>query len=143
MKYLLDTNVICETIKPKPHSGVASFLREAAPEDLFLSVLTIGEIRKGIIKLTPKNEKRQKLQLWLEHDLVNYFSSRILPINIDIAEKWGYVLGSNNDPLPAIDSLIASTALCYNLVLVTRNISDFVKFPIEIFNPYLAVNSIS
>ncbi len=142
MKYLLDTNIICETTKSKPNSGVVAFLSETAPEELYLSVLTIGEIRKGIIKVAHKTEKRQRLQLWLEHELVNYFSGRILPINMDVAEKWGYLLGANNDPLPAIDSLIAATAMCYNLVIVTRNSSDFVRFPIEVLDPYLITNNI-
>lgn len=139
MKYLLDTNIICENTKSKPHNGVTSFLQEISPDDLYLSVLTIGEIRKGIEKLSQKLEKRQQLQSWLEQDLVNYFSGRILPINLDVAEKWGFLLGCNHDPLPAIDSLIAATAVCYNLVLVTRNVNDFIKFPLEIFNPYITI----
>lgn len=141
MKYLLDTNIICETTKAKPHSGVTEFLKEIAPDDLYLSVLTFGEIRKGIEKLGKSLDKRQKLQLWLEHDLTQYFNGRILPINLSTAEKWGFLLGNSRDPLPAIDSLIAATALSYNLILVTRNVNDFNRFNVELFNPYVAAKN--
>ncbi len=137
MKFLLDTNIICENIKAKPHVDVAKFCRAIAPDDLYISVLSIGEVRKGIEKLNYNQEKRQKLQLWLEQDLVQFFSGRILPINIDVANTWGALLGKNKNPLPAIDSLIAATTICFHMTLVTRNTSDFAIFPLEIFNPWV------
>jgi len=141
MKYLIDTNIICESTKSKPHAGVVTFLRETSPDDLFISVLSIGEIRKGIEKLKEKDHKKHKLQAWLEKELVNYFAGRIIPITLEVAEKWGFLLGSSRDPLPAVDSLIAASAIRHNFVLVTRNIGDFKKFPVEVLNPYTTVTS--
>ena len=137
MKYLIDTNVLSETIKPSPNHNVIEFLEKAPVEDMYISVLTIGKIRKGIEGLA-EMKKRQKLLHWLEVELVEWFSEHnIIPINVEIAEKWGYLTAHLKNQIPTIDGLIAASALVNNLVVVTRNISDFEKIPgLELFNPW-------
>lgn len=134
MNYLLDTNVISETVRPQAYQLVLNFLSSIPNESLFISVLTIGEIKRGIEKL-PSSIKKEKLKLWLEKDLYSWFDQRILPINIQIVEKWGVITAERK--LPAIDSLIAATCLTFNLTLVTRNIKDFAEIQgISIINPF-------
>ena len=106
-------------------------------------MLSIGEIRKGIANLKDNLAKKQSLTLWLENELMNFFSGRIIPVNIAVADKWGFMTGNIKDPLPAIDSLIAATAICNNLILVTRNSSDFSKFQLETFNPWLSATEVA
>jgi predicted nucleic acid-binding protein len=137
MKYLLDTNVISETVKAKPDKAVAYFLRETPVDALYISVLTIGEITKGVEKLDYNMARKQVLSIWLENDLLSFFSGRIIPINKDIAHKWGIICAALKNATPVIDSLLAATALCNNLTLVTRNTKDFKNFPIEVLNPWL------
>jgi hypothetical protein len=124
MNYLLDTNVISEVKRPKPNEWVINWFATATKESLYLSVLTLGEIRKGINKL-PDNDKKQALSLWLEKDISLWFDSRLLNIDVSVANCWGELQAQTNRPLPAIDSLLAATALHHNLCLVTRNIKDF------------------
>lgn len=134
MSYLLDTNVISETIKSSPNSAVIQWLSGMDVMAFSLSVLTIGEIRKGIEKLQD-NARRQKILQWLEMDLSKRFYGRILPINEAIADKWGYI--SSIRTIPAIDGLIAASALVNNLKLVTRNVKDFAGIDgLEIINPW-------
>ncbi|MGV3740464.1 MAG: PIN domain-containing protein [Gammaproteobacteria bacterium] len=109
--YLLDTNIISETIKKKPNPHVLSWLSSIESSKFFLSVLTMGEIRKGIEKLEDL-AKKQKILQWLEEDLVKKFYGRIISIDIDIADKWGYISSLQN--LSAIDALIAATAIVHN-----------------------------
>lgn len=136
MRYLLDTNILSETIKKKPDNNVVSWLESVPQEQLYISVITIGEIRKGIEKL-PTSAKCQKLLHWLETELVSWFHLHIIPIDIEIAEKWGYLMAASKRPLPAIDSLISATALTHNLTLVTRNIADFKDVhALETLNPW-------
>lgn len=136
MKYLLDTIVISETTKKKPEPKVLNFLAEVAPEQLYISALTLGELHKGIEKLDFNNSKKQTLTLWLENDFLNFFKGRIINIDEHIVAKWGYLLGQLKHPAHAIDSLIAATALAYNLKLVSRDIADFSLFPMAVFNPW-------
>ena len=143
MNYLLDTNVISESTKKNPDSSVSEFLNTVPAKSLYLSVLSIGEIRKGIANLKVKLAKTHSLTLWLENELMKSFSGRIIPVNIAVADKWGFMTGNIKDPLPAIDSLIAATAICNNLILVTRNSSDFSKFQLETFNPWLSATEVA
>ena len=136
MEYLIDTNVISETIASKPDKNVANFLRSIPASSMYLSVITLGEIRKGIENLKSSNSKKQKLVIWLESELPKFFSGRVISITMDVADRWGYLLGSSNKSLPAIDSLIAATAYCHNLKIVTRNTKDFSNFPVETINPW-------
>lgn len=136
MSYLLDTNIISETIKTKPSTELIKWLEQVPNEDLFISVLTIGEIRKGIELLLHSNKKKE-LIIWLENDLRNWFGGRILPIDTFIADKWGFIMANSTRSLSAIDALIASTALTHNLRLVTRNIKDFSDIKdLELINPF-------
>ncbi|GAB4223567.1 MAG: type II toxin-antitoxin system VapC family toxin [Gammaproteobacteria bacterium] len=135
MSYLLDTNVICEVVKPKPNQHVLSWFDTIPDESLYLSVLTLGEIRKGIEKITDKHRK-EKLRVWLEYDLPAWFEDRIKVIDHQVADRWGRLNSQIKRTLPAIDSLIAATALQFDLTLVTRNVQDFHSMTLQIVNPW-------
>lgn len=135
MSYLIDTNVLSETIKASPNKSVLNWFQSIPSESLYISVLTIGEIRKGLEKL-PTGKKKEKILSWLDYTLVDWFEDRMLPIDFEVADKWGYIIGTSKEKLPAIDSLIAATALTHNLKVVTRNVDDY-KIPgVEVINPW-------
>jgi hypothetical protein len=136
MSYLLDTNIVSETVRRNPNKAVISWLDQIPTEGLFVSVLTLGEIRKGIEAL-PDRRRREKLRLWLEHDLPAWFESRVLPIDLAVADRWGRLLAEVGRPVPTIDSLLAATALHHELRLVTRNASDFDYPGLEVINPFV------
>ena len=105
---------------------------------MYLSVITIGEIKFGIENL-PNAEKKQKLLYWLEHDLFDRFSERIVDVDIDIMLKWGEMnalLKKKGRPMPIMDAIIAATALAKKFILITRNEKDFIGLDIEIINPF-------
>lgn len=104
-------------------------------ENLFVSVLTFGEIRKGIEKLE-HGKRKNDLIIWLEHTLDEWFGPRVLVIDQAVADRWGYLSASLSQPLPAIDGLLAATALAHNLKMVTLNIKDFVIPGLEVINPF-------
>lgn len=136
--YLLDTNVISELTKLRPESKVVSWFQATSEELLYLSVFTIGEIRKGIDSL-PRSNKRALLESWLANDLVLRFAGRILEVNLDIAERWGQISAQAKTagaPLAVIDGLMAATALHHNLTLVTRNTKDVQVAGINTLNPW-------
>ncbi|HET9284307.1 MAG TPA: type II toxin-antitoxin system VapC family toxin [Candidatus Angelobacter sp.] len=136
--YLLDTNVVSELIRVRPESKVVSWFQATNEELLHLSVLTIGEIRKGINSL-PRSNKRALLESWLANDLVLRFAGRILEVNLDIAERWGLISArakTAGTPLAVIDGLMAATALHHNLTLVTRNTKDVRMAGINVLNPW-------
>jgi predicted nucleic acid-binding protein len=136
--YLLDTNVISELTKLRPESKVVSWFQATSEDLLYLSVFTIGEIRKGIDSL-PRSNKRALLESWLANDLVLRFAGRILEVNLDIAERWGLISAQAKiagAPLAVIDGLMAATALHYNLTLVTRNTKDVRVAGINTLNPW-------
>ena len=136
--YLLDTNVISELTKLRPESKVVSWFQATSEDLLYLSVFTIGEIRKGIDSL-PRGNKRALLESWLANDLVLRFAGRILEVNLDIAERWGLISAQAKiagAPLAVIDGLMAATALHYNLTLVTRNTKDVRVAGINTLNPW-------
>jgi toxin FitB len=136
--YLLDTNVISELTKLQPEAKVVSWFHATNEELLYLSVLTIGEIRKGIDSL-PRSNKRALLESWLVNDLVLRFAGRILEVNLDIAERWGLISAQAKiagAPLAVVDGLMAATALHYNMILVTRNTKDVQVAGINMLNPW-------
>ena len=138
MNYLLDTCVISEAAKPKPEKSVTRWIDGCDEESLFLSVLTIGEIQKGIARISDKT-RRIKFQQWLDTELRQRFVYRILSIDESVALTWGLVQGKAEAigrPLPTIDGLLAATALVHNLVLVTRNEPDFLATGVNVFNPW-------
>ncbi|BCG63607.1 MAG: toxin FitB [Methyloprofundus sp.] len=139
MKYLLDTCVISELIKPRADENVTSWIQSQDEESLYLSVLTFGEIEKGIEKSTDAARKR-KLQLWVEEDLKKRFVGRVVPINIDVSVKWGAIQGHAEllgKPMPAIDGLIAVSGLVHNCIVVTRNVADMEQSTVELLNPWI------
>ena len=135
MSYLIDTNVLSELRRKAPDPNVVDWFSQRPPATLHLSVLTLGEIRKGIENISDE-ARRQSLIDWLETDLPTFFTGRILPVDGAVAGRWGGLCATAGRPLPAIDSLLAATALKHDLVLVTRNIKDFADLPIQIFNPW-------
>jgi len=135
MSYLLDTNIISETIRKTPNKTLLSWLDRIPGEALYVSVLTLGEIRKGIEAL-PDRKRREKLRLWLEHDVPAWFEGRVLPIDLAVADRWGRLLAETRRSVPTIDSLLAATALHYELRMVTRNAGDFVYPGLEVVDPF-------
>ncbi len=139
MKYLLDTNIISEFISKQPNQKVLDFIKSLDEEDIYLSVITIGEIKFGIEKVKSET-KKETLSNWLNSDLLERFKGRIVNIDTPIMLKWGEVnqyLQSIGKPMPIMDSLIASSCLAKNFVLITRNEKDFYSFDIEMVNPFL------
>ena len=135
MSYLIDTNVLSELRRKSPDPGVVTWFSQRPPATLHLSVLTLGEIRKGIEGVGDEVRK-QSLIDWLETDLPTFFTGRILDVNGAVADRWGRLVAATGRPLPTIDSLLAATALEHDLVLVTRNTKDFAGLPVEVFNPW-------
>lgn len=135
MSYLIDTNVLSELRRKSPDPGVVAWFSQRPPATLHLSVLTLGEIRKGIEGVGDEVRK-QSLIDWLETDLPTFFTGRILDVNGAVADRWGRLVAAAGRPLPTIDSLLAATALEHDLVLVIRNTKDFAGLPVEVFNPW-------
>lgn len=139
MKYLLDTCVISELIKPKPDKNVISWITNQKEQSLYVSVLTFGEIQKGIEKCADEKRK-QRLNLWVKNDLKKRFNHRILPISLTVANCWGKIQAQTEQkgkPMPSIDGLIAITGLVNDCVVVTRNISYMENSTVELLNPWL------
>jgi predicted nucleic acid-binding protein len=138
MNYLLDTNVVSELISKKPNKKVVEWLDHLDPNIVYLSVITIGEIRKGIEKL-PQSKRKDSINEWLQWDLLNRFQGRILEITTKVMLTWGELIGrleKEGRSITAIDSLIAAIALQGNYCLVTRNEQDFQNTGVTIFNPW-------
>jgi predicted nucleic acid-binding protein len=138
--FLLDTNCISELIRSRPEPRVVDWLRAADESLLYLSVLTLGEIRKGATFL-PQSKRRTRLEIWLELDLQVRFAGRILGIDGAIADRWGWLTAEamrRGTPLAAIDGLLAATALHHNLTMVSRNVSDFAGAQVAVLNPWEA-----
>jgi len=141
LKYLLDTNIISEFVSKKPSQKVLDYVNSLDENDIYLSVITIGEIRFGIEKLDKANQKKKIKMLsdWLENDLMQRFHGRILDVDLQVMLKWGEVnaeLQKIGKPMPIMDSLIASSCLAKELILITRNEKDFYSFDIEMINPF-------
>jgi predicted nucleic acid-binding protein len=135
MSYLLDTNIISELVCPKPAKAVLGWFDDVPSEALHISVLTLGEIRKGI-KQMGKSTRREKLRTWPEHDLAAWFDRRVLPIDVAVADRWGRLAAQFERPVPSVVSLLAATALHHELCLVTRNVKDFNYPGLDVVNPW-------
>ncbi len=135
--YLLDTNCLSELVRPIPNRGVVEWVDSAEETLLYLSVLTLGEIRKGLAAL-PHGKRRIRLEAWLEVDLRARFAGRIVPIDAEIADRWGSIAAQatqNGTPVPVIDGLLAATALHHNLTVVSRNANHFHSL-VRVLNPW-------
>ncbi|MCC2646144.1 MAG: vapC3 [Rickettsiaceae bacterium] len=134
MSYLLDTNIISELRKKQPNSHLLDWFHTTEKEQLFISCLTLGEIKQGIVKLEKKdNEQAFVISKWLNM-IQNSFSSRILRINIESSLIWGKFMAM--DTTNPIDALIAAQAYQHNLTMVTRNLKHISKLPVRSFNPF-------
>ncbi len=141
MKYLLDTNIISEFVSKRPNYKVLDYIDSLDENSIYLSVITIGEIIFGIKKLdkSSKSKKIEKLLEWVENDLIARFEGRIVEIDLEIMIKWGEInakLQKLGRPLPIMDSLIASSCLVKDLILITRNTKDFYNIDLKIINPF-------
>lgn len=138
MRYLLDTNVVSEFISPRPEARVVEWLDGLDPNSVYLSVLTLGEISKGVEKF-PDSRSKETIHRWLSEDLLLRFEGRILSLDAGAALSWGTLTGrleKAGRTMPAVDSLIAALALHHNLILATQNVNDFQDAGMEIFNPW-------
>lgn len=138
MKYLLDTCVLSELVKKDPDPKVIKWVSNTNETNLYISVLTIGEIHKGVEKL-PDGKRRSKLHKWVSHDLQGRFQNRILNFDIQVAALWGQLQAQSElkgTPMPAIDGQIAATAVFHNLTVVTRNITDMIASEVTLYNPW-------
>ncbi len=140
MRYLIDTCVISELIKKRPDRRVVEWVRDRSDTSLFLSVITIGEIEKGIGKL-PEGRKKQRLRKWVEEDLSRWFTGRILEIDRPVAVRWGTISGQaekSGRPIPVLDGLLAATALEAGLALATRNLGHLEETGVPLVDPWSA-----
>ena len=136
VRYLLDTNFVSEARKPRPDSGVLAFLKSNDPNSAFISVLTLGELRKGIAakKLRdPDPNAAARLAAWVD-GLELSFADRILGIDAATAKLWGE--WSSERPRPVVDTLLAATAVLHDLTLVTRNVRDVRGIPVKLLDPW-------
>ncbi|MBX2991423.1 MAG: type II toxin-antitoxin system VapC family toxin [Bacteroidetes bacterium] len=136
--FLLDTCVISELTKPKPHPAVIEWLDTHDEQTFFLSVLTLGEIEKGITKL-PTSRKKKRIMQWFDHDVQQRFEGRILDVDVRVAVAWGKIQGEaekKGEPVPTIDALLAATAEVHGLKVVTRNNTDIERTGVPTVDPW-------
>ena len=141
MKYLLDTNIISAFVSKKPNQKVLDYVNSLDENDVYLSVITIGEIRFGIEKLDEEQQSKKIkiLSDWLDNDLMQRFEGRIVDIDKQTMLQWGEINGQLQKigrPMPIMDSLIASSCLANGFILITRNTKDFYSFEMEMINPF-------
>ena len=136
--FLLDTNTVSELVSVKPNQRVIDWMDAADENRLFLSAMTLGEIRQGVAAL-PQSNKRTRLETWLEVDLQTRVAGRILAVDGAVADRWGWIMAQaqvKGMTLPVVDGLIAATALHHNLTAVTRNVTDFAVVGLSVINPW-------
>lgn len=137
MSYLVDTNVLSELRRRQPNPSVVQWFERRPATTLYLSVLTLGELRRGIEAMAEDARKRSLLD-WLEIELPGFFAGRVLSIDASIADRWGWLVATTGRPLPTIDSLLAATALTHGLTMVSRNQRDF-RYPgLTVIDPWSA-----
>lgn len=138
MAFLLDTNVISETVKPRPDKTVLNWIESQIPRDLFIAAQTIGELVIGARKVRER-ARRERFERWIEQDLTRQFDGRILPFDASTAAIWGRLMGDGDRAgrrPSAADAQIAAAAFQHDLTLVTRNVKDFRGFDIRLLDPW-------
>ena len=136
--FLLDTNILSETSKPRPNAGCLAFMTQVKLADIFISVITLGELKRGIL-VTNDPVKRAGLASWLQYDVYGVHESRILAVDDEVMSIWANMIvatGRKFGQLPVFDGLLAATALHHRLTVVTRNVANFRQFGVSIFNPF-------
>ncbi len=127
MSFLLDTNAISEWVKPRPNPGLIAWMDNADEDRVFISVISLAELRYGVERL-PSGKRRRRLEEWVANELTTRFEGRILPIDGVVAEAWGRTMSrseASGRPMPVMDAFLAATAEVHHLTLVTRNVTDF------------------
>lgn len=135
--YLVDTNVLSELTRSAPLPEVEEFLRRSK-ERVFVSVLSIGEVRKGIALMQSTN-RRAVLEAWLDDEMMPWLGARVLPVTLKVAERWGHLaaqLKAKGKPRPVVDALLAATAFEHDLIVVTRNVADYGDLGVTVLNPW-------
>jgi len=138
VSWLLDTNVICEPTRRAPSRRVVEWLQSVPASDFHRSIITMGEIRRGILRL-PAGARRRKLENWMHEELRPAFAGRVIEVGEEEIAAWAELLASlekRGRSMPAIDSLIAATALAHNLTIATRNTGDFAPGGVRVFDPW-------
>ena len=139
MSFLLDTNVISEWVSPQPHAGVIRWLGEADEDRVFISVISIAEVRRGL-GLMPKGAGRDRIEVWMREDLPARFEGRILPVDLAVAQEWGVTIEKARScgiTVSLMDAFLAATAQAHDLTLVTRNTNDFRGMGLRLFDPWM------
>jgi tRNA(fMet)-specific endonuclease VapC len=138
VKFLLDTCLVSEAVAQRPNEGVVRWLQTVNEADTCTSVLVVGEVRRGIAKL-PNGEKKDRLGAWMQNEFLVRFRNRVVDFELPDALAWGDLvarLEHAGTPRPAVDTLLAATALARGLTLVTRNEADFASTGVELLNPW-------
>jgi toxin FitB len=138
MSYLLDTNAISEWVKPRPDPGIAQWLDEVDEDRTYLSVITLGELRKGVDRLAD-GRRRARLDRWLASELPDRFGGRMLPVDAAVADEWGRLLARTENagtPVGGTDALVAATAKVHGLQVVTRNVGPFRDTGVGVLSPW-------
>jgi predicted nucleic acid-binding protein len=140
--FLLDTNIPSEMLRPRPDANVAAWVKRQVQETLFVSVVTLGELRRGATLLAEQSARRVELERMIHEKVPSWFHDRILPVTRSVAERWGVLDGERQlagRPLNTADGMIAATALEHGLTLVTRNVRDFQGLGVTVLNPWDAI----
>ena len=140
VNYLLDTCALSEFVKKQPPLGVLKWISEQPEENLFISVISIGEIEKGIYSLKKSDTRHARLKNWLETRVISRFRSRLIPLDLEIFREWGRCSGNRilkGNSAPVLDGLLAATARCRQLQVVTRHEVDFADWEVETYNPWI------
>lgn len=138
--YLVDTNILSELTRPSPDPQVEAFLRQSK-DRVFVSVLSIGELRKGIASL-PASKRRVGLENWLDTEIMPWFANRVLPVTLAIAECWGDLAAQSKAKgraRPVVDAILGATAARHDLTMATRNVRDYEGLGVTILNPWESV----
>jgi hypothetical protein len=135
--FLLDTNAVSEWVKPRPDPGLIAWMEAADEDRVFISVISLAELRYGVERMAA-GKRRRRLEQWLQRELPLRFEGRILRVDADVADAWGKTVSRSEAagrPMGTMDAFLAATAEVHNLTLVTRNVSDFPLLE-EVLNPW-------